>query len=278
MPVQSVFPEKLHAISDQMGEENYILVDVRQPWEYQEGHIPGALLIPLPELESGLEKLKRKPNLIFYCRSGARSMAAANWAEEHLGKDVTVVNMVGGFSAWEGKELRIMPRMRLFTGQKDPLGALARAMELEKGAQAFYLTAARVAKNAAPELAPILLTLADVEKAHAKVLYHRLGQVQAASSGSPLEPFEQRYAALPGDILEGGLSLDEALAGIAKDKTHFCLDVTDLALEIELAAYDLYKNLAADAAGDLEQTFLKLAQDELGHQRLLIRQFPRCGT
>ncbi len=276
MPVQSVFPEELQAMSAKMGEENYILADVRQPWEYHEGHIPGALLIPLPELESGLETLKRKPNVIFYCRSGARSMAAANWAEEHLGKDVNVVNVIGGFTAWEGKELRIMPRMRLFAHAKNLQDALLRAMELEKGAHAFYLAAADVAKKAAPELTPILLTLADVEKAHAKVLYHRLGQIQAKNSESPLEPFEQRYAALPGDILEGGLSLDEALARIAQDTAHFCLDVTDLALEIELAAYDLYKNLAIDAAGDLEQTFFRLAQDELGHQRLLIRQFSHC--
>lgn len=276
MPVQSFFPEELETIAAGLGEENYILVDVRQPWEYQEGHIPGARLVPLPELESGMEELKRKPNLIFYCRSGARSMAAANWAEENLGQGVKTLNMIGGFSAWEGRELRSMPRVRLFAEAKNLRDALSRAMELEKGAQAFYTAASAAAKQAAPELADVLLTLADVEKAHARVLHHRLGQARSKAAKPPLASFEEHYAALSGDILEGGLSLEQALDRISGDASHFCLDVTDLALEIELAAYDLYKNLAAEAAGDLEQAFLKLAQDELGHQRLLIRQFPQC--
>lgn len=276
MSIDKVFPEELQDLTRNLGEDNYTLVDVRQPHEYLEGHIPGARLIPLPELESGLEELRRRPNLIFYCRSGARSLVAANWAEEHLGSDIRVANMVGGFTAWEGKELRAMPRLRVFGPAENMAQALIRAMDLEKGAQGFYLNVAAKADDAAPGLAAALHTLADVELAHARVLHHRLRRMEDQHGSASDQSFEERYAALPGDILEGGMSLHEALDRVSASSPHFCIEVTDLALEIELMAYDLYRNLAASAGSDMEDMLLRLARDELSHQRLLVRQLPHC--
>lgn len=280
MAVGIVYPEELQDLSRTLGEEKYTLVDVRQPNEYLEGHIPGARLIPLPDLESGLEELRRKPHVVFYCSRGVRSRAAAEWAAAHLGPDARIANLVGGFLAWEGKPLRDMPRLRLFDAPKTVPEALVRAMDLEKGTQNFYLAVSMAAEATDPKLAHTLRTLADMELAHAKILHHRLRLAQGSSQSQDgkNESFEQHYAALPGDILEGGLGLEEALHRMTSTPSRFCLEVTDLALEIELMAYDLYKNLAGTSAGEMEEMFLKLAGDEQGHQRLLIRQLPRCSA
>lgn len=56
-------------------DENYILIDVREDYEFKEGHIPGAINIPLgniTKIDYSLDKI-----LIVYCRSGNRSNKAA---------------------------------------------------------------------------------------------------------------------------------------------------------------------------------------------------------
>ena len=56
-------------------DENYILIDVREDYEFSEGHIPGAVNIPLGNITS-VDYSKDK-TLIVYCRSGNRSNQAA---------------------------------------------------------------------------------------------------------------------------------------------------------------------------------------------------------
>ncbi len=54
----------------------YVVIDVREPKEYANGHVKGALNIPPAELMDGSEKLKDIPkdsNIILYCLSGSRS-------------------------------------------------------------------------------------------------------------------------------------------------------------------------------------------------------------
>lgn len=46
--------------------EHYNLIDVRQPGEYERGHLPGARLIPLPELNNRLDEIDRgKPTIVY---------------------------------------------------------------------------------------------------------------------------------------------------------------------------------------------------------------------
>ena len=56
-------------------DENYVLIDVREDYEFNEGHIPGAVNIPLGNITS-VDYSKDK-TLIVYCRSGNRSNQAA---------------------------------------------------------------------------------------------------------------------------------------------------------------------------------------------------------
>jgi rhodanese-related sulfurtransferase len=93
----NITAEKAKQIMDM--EEGYIILDVRTQEEYDEGHIPGAILIPNTEIEDRAEdELTDKNQLILvYCRSGRRSKLAAEILVE-LG--YTNIREFGGIIDW----------------------------------------------------------------------------------------------------------------------------------------------------------------------------------
>ena len=83
-------------------------VDVRDPFEYEHGHIPGTDNIPLGELGFHLDDLKRRPSPLYLsCRSGVRSMTAARTLK-HLGVVAEPVNVMGGILRWQDAGLPII--------------------------------------------------------------------------------------------------------------------------------------------------------------------------
>jgi rhodanese-related sulfurtransferase len=76
-----------------------VFVDVREPDEWAEGHIPGALHIPLADLPQRASELPADADLILVCRSGGRSFVATEFLVR-TGYP-RVANMVGGMLAWE---------------------------------------------------------------------------------------------------------------------------------------------------------------------------------
>lgn len=78
-------------------DEGVWLLDVRQPDEYEEGHIPGARLIPLDQLEMRAGELPEEGEILVVCRSGARSATAVH-ALTTIGHRAT--NVAGGTVAW----------------------------------------------------------------------------------------------------------------------------------------------------------------------------------
>ena len=81
-------------------ESGYVIIDARTQEEYDQGHIPGAILIPEYEIADRAEKeLPDKDKLILvYCRSGRRSKIAA---EELVKLGYTNVKEFGGIIDWE---------------------------------------------------------------------------------------------------------------------------------------------------------------------------------
>ena len=81
-------------------ESGYVIIDARTQEEYDQGHIPGAILIPEYEIADRAEKeLPDKNQLILvYCRSGRRSKIAA---EELVKLGYTNVKEFGGIIDWE---------------------------------------------------------------------------------------------------------------------------------------------------------------------------------
>ena len=95
---EQISGEEAKALMD--SESGYIIIDARTQEEYDEGHIPGAILIPEYEIDDRAEKeLPDKNQLILvYCRSGRRSKIAA---EELVKLGYTNVKEFGGIIDWE---------------------------------------------------------------------------------------------------------------------------------------------------------------------------------
>ncbi|MFZ2450630.1 MAG: rhodanese-like domain-containing protein [Methylovulum miyakonense] len=87
--------------------KNAIIVDVREDNEWQEQHIPGALHIPLSQLDSRMGELKGRQHgaIVMQCRSGKRS-AKAQAALQSAGF-ANVYNMEGGLLAWQQQGLSV---------------------------------------------------------------------------------------------------------------------------------------------------------------------------
>lgn len=64
--VPELSPQELKEYRREHHEDSYTLLDVRQPGEYEKEHLPGALLIPLPQLEGRLGELDPEKTIIAY--------------------------------------------------------------------------------------------------------------------------------------------------------------------------------------------------------------------
>lgn len=81
--------------------ENIVIIDVREAAEYAFHHIPGAISIPLGELEERINELNKQDEILVVCRTGNRSdLAAQKLAENGF---ANVINVVPGMSGWTGK-------------------------------------------------------------------------------------------------------------------------------------------------------------------------------
>lgn len=95
---QTTTPEEVAARLNN-GEKLYML-DVREPEEWEDGHVAGALHIPLGSLSGRVHELDAKQEVIVICRSGHRSGMACEWLSE---QGFNAINMVGGLNHWTGE-------------------------------------------------------------------------------------------------------------------------------------------------------------------------------
>ncbi len=88
-------------------DKNVTLLDVRTVDEFKEGHISGATLIPLSKLEANIDKLKdaKHTQIIVYCRSGNRSVAASRILRA---QGFTPLNVKHGMIGLLGTDLEIV--------------------------------------------------------------------------------------------------------------------------------------------------------------------------
>jgi rhodanese-related sulfurtransferase len=80
-------------------ESSVFVVDVRNPDEWERGHMPHATLVPLPELHTRLDEIPRDRPIVVHCQRGARSAAGAATLDAFGFDDVH--ELAGGFAAWE---------------------------------------------------------------------------------------------------------------------------------------------------------------------------------
>ncbi|MFZ7126269.1 MAG: rhodanese-like domain-containing protein [Desulfobacterales bacterium] len=254
----------------ELDEKDYLLIDVRQPHEYAESHLPGARLIPLLEFEAKLFSMPFDRELIFICHSGSRSRMAALLAEEAGITTRPIHNLAGGMAAWEGRSVDDFPKVEIFENLSDAPKIMEKAMDLEKGAFRFY----RILKERFPDesFAGVIRQLEKEEEAHARLVHSFWGRIDRRAP-----EFDAFFASLEGRILEGGLSFESAVERIRPAARGRCIPVIELALDIETTAYDLYRNLAEVTADEVARdAFLSIAQAEKSHMKRLAGALADC--
>lgn len=257
-------PESVKAYMSEHEESEYLLLDVREPQEYEQAHIPGARLLPLGQLETRLKDLPEHRDIIFACRSGARSRVAAHMAVEKMPRHQSIFNLEGGILAWQGHTVTDFPRVRLLVLEEGMQQTLMAAMDLEKGAWNIY----RHILDAYPgtALTRTIESLCQAELAHARALY------DAWQRREEIPPrFEDVFDGLKGEILEGGMPLEGALLRLESTMVPMDLAIYELALDIEFTAYDLYR-YAGETTGDpaLKSLFLEISEGEKKHMNTIV--------
>lgn len=91
VPVQEITVEELHRLGPDV-----VLIDVREPDEWAQGHVAHARHVPLGTVPDRLEEFSGEPTYVM-CKVGGRSGRACEFAAAH-GRDV--VNVAGGMLAW----------------------------------------------------------------------------------------------------------------------------------------------------------------------------------
>lgn len=112
---QKIKETPLGPAHEQIEKNEVLVIDVREPDEYAQGHIPGAINIPRGTLEGAADPSykhrvpalcnARDRDILLYCQSGGRSaMAAATLKEMGFER---VRSLAGGWEVWEGDDLPI---------------------------------------------------------------------------------------------------------------------------------------------------------------------------
>ena len=265
--IKTLAPGEVKAVLDKDKKGNFLLLDVRQPEEYEAGHIAGAMLIPLGELEARQEELERDKKIITYCRSGRRSMAAAI-ALCGLGFE-GVHNLEGGILKWRYETIMGMPEARpeLVTEAADVKDILMLAIKLEKGSWDFYVAAK--AKAASPQAKEKFQMLADAEDRHMQRLWERAISLLREGALPSLEKLKQE---LKVEYMEGGIEISPALARI-DEKFSDGMEALEMALEKEGMSSDFYKRTSVLVEDKGAKTLLyELALEERNHANILIER------
>jgi rhodanese-related sulfurtransferase/rubrerythrin len=256
-PVGSLDADVARAYMAGHREGDYTLLDVRQPGEYEDSHLPGAKLMPLPQLSDTYKELDPEKPTIVHCAIGGRSRVAAQMLSGWGFKEV--YNLAGGIKAFQGHKASgpVELNLDLVKGDESPAAIIILAYGMEKALQLFYETL----KEQSPdkELQELFGKLAQVEVRHEQRLFEVYGQV--ASGGQALGSF----AAIVPQTLEGGFNAEEFLK---TNKSHLqtSVQVLDLAMMLETQALDLYLRFA-DRSGQPQtrEVLYALAGEEKAH-------------
>lgn len=272
-PIKMMNADQFQEYMERHKPDQYVLLDVRQEWEYEESHIPGARLIPLAELPDRLDEISRELPLIAQCASGARSMAAAALLEGQGFGDIT--NMVGGILAWEG-HVAFGPMelgMIEFTGSETPAEVVLKAYAMEQSLQSFYLLRADMAET--PGGVDVFMELASFEDRHKKTLINLYEKL--AGERPEVAAMGEMAAQTVGSVAEGGVDIQEFIEDYG-EAFEGDFGVLEVAAMVEAQALDYYLRCAAKAdSPDTVDILQLLAREEKAHLKLVGRQLDKAG-
>ena len=261
-PVQSMDSEQARAYIADNPPERITILDVRQPREYEEGHLPGARLIPLTELNERFAEIDPRKPTVVYCASGNRSRIASQML---VAKGFEAVyNLTGGMHAWNGHTAIGEPTLGLavFSGAISTRQSLLVAYSMEQGLRDFYLSILpEVSRDAVRGL---FEKLADIEILHQRRVFDEYRR--RVDPHVSLATFESETVR---DVTEGGLTTEQYLALYQPDLDSPA-DVIAMAMSIEAQALDLYQRAAQNAReAESRDVLLAIAAEEQVHLREL---------
>jgi len=102
MSLKHLTPDELHPL---LNDPSLLLVDIRNDHELVSGILPGARHVPLGNLTTVFDQFPTDKKIVFYCRSGVRSVAAGEFALAQGRTDVS--HLAGGILAWANAGLPI---------------------------------------------------------------------------------------------------------------------------------------------------------------------------
>ena len=272
-PIEIMNVDQIREYLDGHRPDDYTLLDVRQEWEYEEGHMPGARHIPLTELPDRMGEIPGDRPVVAYCATGGRSMAASTLLEGQGFSDI--VNMVGGIMAWNGQKAfgPMELGMVAFTGAETPGEIVLKAYAMENSLQEFYVLRADLAET--EERIELFMELAGYEDRHKDALFGLYSRLTGERVGH--DDFERMASGAAQGLGEGGIDISAFLDehGEAFDGDH---GVLQLAAMVEAQALDYYLRCAARAErDDARETLQLLAREEKAHLRLLGKHMDRMG-
>ncbi len=261
-----IFPDDLEAYMKDHTEGSYALIDVRQPFEYEEGHLPGAKLTPLPQLVQSIADLDPAKPTILYCAVGGRSRMAARLLAQSGFQEV--YNLQGGIEAWESQTATgpVDFHLNFIKGDEAPEKVVALAYGMEEGLKRFH--EAVKARTEDADFIKVLDQLIRAEEIHERTLL----ELYETMVGSAAEPEAVRLVSEAG-VMEGGMQIDRFM----KDNEKYMTSVSgylNLAMMMEAQALDLYLRMASESKNEIsKKILLKIGDEEKGHLVLLGRLF-----
>jgi sulfur-carrier protein adenylyltransferase/sulfurtransferase len=264
--VQTLYSDDVQRFIREHSESDYVLLDVRQPGEYATAHLPGARLIPLPQLADSQEELDAAKPIIVYCAVGGRSRMATRLLTTMGFKEV--FHLQGGIQAWEDRTATGPREFHLdfIKGEESPEEIIRIAYRMEEGLKKFHETI--LAKTEDAPLRALLSGLIKAEESHEKTLLSLYESPGSPARETPLDQIRE-FSDSGSRLMEGGIDMVDFM----KQNQPFLNDVVgylDLAMMIETQALDLYLRMAADSRNELTRKILyRIGNEEKAHLELL---------
>ena len=94
-------------LASYLEEARPLLLDVREPWEFEICHLDGSINLPMGQLPGNLDRLQDAGDIVVICHHGIRSLQAAFYLQSHC--EGELINLDGGVDAWAREVDPAMP-------------------------------------------------------------------------------------------------------------------------------------------------------------------------
>lgn len=257
-PVKSMDSDEAKSFIETKDDGTFTILDVRQPAEYEESHIPGAKLIPLPELHNSIDQLSPEIPVIVHCAVGGRSRVAAQLLSGYGFKQV--YNLKGGIKAWQGlkatgpKELNLA----LVRGDETAAEIAALAYDMEDCVQLFYIAMRDRAQD--QEVRHLFTKLAGIEEKHKRTILELSARMEPPGTDRNTTAADRGQL-----IMEGGFDMAEFMQQ-NEPNMNTVPEVIELAMMLETQALDLYLRFAHKSINaETKEVLFRIAQEEKSH-------------